>query len=129
MLWNPCSKAAWHLWAPFQPKSNFAYALGLVDRKIFASLNILRQIRNHCAHTAEWVEVDETRIQSIFDQLPETSQEIVGIIENVAKGTDRPLQGDTESDFWAGHSHARIRFQVIASVILAKIKGSTSVST
>lgn len=53
----------------FSAKIDIAFALGLIPRDMKADLNIIRRIRNHCAHKWQDIKFDSSPLSDLVDNL------------------------------------------------------------
>lgn len=72
------------LLSTFSSRINLAYLLGLIDEAFYIDLNLLRKIRNDCAHSYEPVDLSQSPFQDRIRELT-ILPEIITMLSNMKR--------------------------------------------
>ena len=92
----------------FNNRINLAYSLGLIDSSRKALYHKFREVRNKFAHSADFIDLSDVKIESVFSSHPSFGEELDNKVRAEAKRQDP--EGMLNIDkFWT----ARRKFEFV----------------
>ncbi|ELY5209087.1 hypothetical protein SNE94_003329 [Vibrio cholerae] len=95
----------------FNNRINLAYSLGLIDASRKALYHKFREARNTFAHSPDFINIDDVKMESVFNSYPAFGEELDNLVreEIVRRIPDGKFDFDS---FWT----ARRKFEFVFSV-------------
>ena len=114
----------------FSSKLNLAFCAGWIDSDVFYDIQIIRKLRNDCAHSIENISLDEEKIRNKIEEFKVPKRKFhdwgelwaVSTDKEIILGTCKKPNNVTENLYIPGSFTLNLALPVILTVLISNLK-------